>query len=268
LVSRPRLVQKLNQGLDCGFILVSAPAGYGKSTLLSAWLSRLEVPAAWLSLDDSDNDPTHFLTYLVAALRLIDPSIEEVAEGPAPHLQGQDLESVFTPLINHLAQRKLPCCLVLDDYHLIQNQVIHQAIGFLLEHRPNPLKIIITTRADPPLPLARLRAKSCLQELRMADLRFTNPEAADFLTRTMGLTVSEADVARLTQRTEGWIAGLQIAALSMQDTGDNSTFINTLTGSHHYIFDYLLEEIMSRQTPEVQRFLLYTSFLDQLTAPL
>jgi len=268
LVSRPRLIQKLNAGLDCGFILVSAPAGYGKSTLLSAWLSRLEAPAAWLSLDDSDNDPSRFLAYVVAALRLIDPSIEEMPESSSAQGPEHDLEALLTPLINHLTLSRLPCCLVLDDYHMIQNQVVHQTVSFLLEHRPPPLKLVLVTRADPPLPLARLRAKSCLLELRLADLRFTLQEAADFLSHTMGLKISDEDVARLTQRTEGWIAGLQIAALSMQNTEDISGFIRTLTGSHHYIFDYLLEEILGRQSTSVQRFLLYTSILDQLTAPL
>jgi LuxR family maltose regulon positive regulatory protein len=268
LVVRPRLIQKLNQGLECGIVLVSAPAGYGKSTLLSAWLSHLEYPAAWLSLDEDDSDPGRFMAYLLAALHTIESAVQNIAGTILDASWAVDPQATLTPLINLFAQRKQPCCLVLDDYHAIQNQAIHQLIAFLLEHRPAPLKLVIATRADPPLPLARLRSKSCLLELRLADLRFTPYEAAEFLGRTMGLTVSDEDVARLTKRTEGWIAGLQIAALSMQDTADIPGFISTLTGSHHYIFDYLLEEILGRQPPEVQRFLLCTSILDQLSAPL
>ncbi len=268
LVVRPRLVQKLNQGLECGIVLVSAPAGYGKSTLLSAWLRRLDLPAAWLSLDEDDNDPARFLAYLEAAFRTIDLA------APDASINGTDLsspagsEAALTPLINHLAGRTRHCCLVLDDYHVIQNQAIHALIGFLLQHRPACLVLVIATRADPPLPLARLRARSCLAELRLADLRFTPAEAAEFMVHTMGLTVADEDVARLTRRTEGWIAGLQIAALSMQDSADIPGFISSLSGSHHYIFDYLLEEILGRQTPEVQRFLLDTSILELLSAPL
>lgn len=268
LVVRPRLVQKLNQGLDCGFILVSAPAGYGKSTLLSSWLSRLDYPAGWITLDDGDNEPSRFLAYLVAALQLIDPTLADESRSISAFPSEEELETALTRLINHFASRKQPCCLVLDDYHVIQNQAIHQAIRFLLEHRPLSLKFILATRADPPLPLARLCARSCLLELRMADLRFTPQEAADFLSNTMDLKVSDEDVARLTRRTEGWIAGLQIAALSMQNAEDIPGFISTFTGSHHYIFDYLQDEILEKQTTEVKRFLLYTSVLDELYAPL
>jgi LuxR family maltose regulon positive regulatory protein len=268
VVQRPRLMMKLNQGLECGFVLISAPAGYGKSTLLSTWLSRLEYPITWLSLDDRDNDPSHFLAYLAAALRTIDTSINvpfEFTLGVNPTLE---VEALLTPLINHLTQVKQPFCLILDDYHVIQNQIIHQAVSFLLEHRPESLNLVIATRADPPLPLAKLRARSGMLEIRLTDLRFTTQEAADFLNHTMGLKVSPEDVAHITKRTEGWIAGLQMAALSMQNTEDISGFITTLSGSHHYIFDYLLEEILGKQPQEIQHFLLYTSILDQFSAPL
>jgi LuxR family maltose regulon positive regulatory protein len=254
--------------MECGFVLVSAPAGYGKSTLLSTWLEQLESPSAWLSIDDNDNDPSRFLAYLAAAFGEIDSSIEEVSESQ-PGINSQpDIEALLTSLINQLARLKKPCCVILDDYHLIQNQSVHYAVNFLLEHRPDPLHLVIATRADPPLPLARLRARSDMLELRLADLRFNLQEAADFLNHTMGLKVSPEDVARITKRTEGWIAGLQMAALSMQNTHDLSGFITAFTGSHHYIFDYLLEEILGQQSPEVHRFLLFTSILDQLTAPL
>ena len=268
LVQRQRLIQKLNQGLECGLVLISAPAGYGKSTLLSAWLSRIEVATSWLSLDDRDNDPSRFLVYLAAALQGIDPSIDESFESTLGFTQQPEVEAHLTHLINDIAKLKRHICLILDDYHSIQNQIIHQAVSFLLEHRPAQLHLVIATRADPPLPLAKLRAKSEMMELRLSDLRFTTQEAADFLNHTMGLKISTEDVPRITRRTEGWIAGLQMAALSMQSTNDVSGFITAFTGSHHYVFDYLLEEILGRQSPEIHRFLLYTSILDQLTGPL
>lgn len=267
-VPRLRLIQKLNEGLECGFMLVSAPAGYGKTTLLSAWIEQLQLPTAWLSLDDNDNDPSRFLAYLIAACREIDPTIDENL-GNLPGVSSHaDVEAQLTSLINHLAQVSQSFCLVLDDYHVIQEQLIHAALNFILEHRPESFRLVIATRADPPIPLARLRARCDMLELRMADLRFTPQETADFLSSTMGLKVSSEDVARLTMRTEGWIAGLQMAALSMQNTRDVSGFIAAFTGSHHYIFDYLLGEILGQQSPEIHRFLLYTSILDQLSAPL
>ncbi len=268
LVPRLRLVQKLNQGMECGFLLVSAPAGYGKSTLLSAWLDQLKFPSAWLSLDDKDNDPFRFLAYFIAAAREIDPAIDADIGILPPGNSPAELKSLLTLLINQLAQINQPFCLVLDDYHVIQEQSVHAAVNFILDHRPESLHLVIATRADPPLPLARLRARSEMLELRMADLRFTPQESADFLTTTMGLKVSPEDITRITTRTEGWIAGLQMAALSMQNTTDLSAFIADFTGSHHYIFDYLLGEILGQQSPEIHRFLLNTSVLDQLTAPL
>jgi LuxR family maltose regulon positive regulatory protein len=268
LVVRSRLIQKLNQGMECGFILVSAPAGYGKTTLLSAWLDQVDGITAWISLDDGDNDPARFLAYLAAALRQVDPSIGEAMESKADLYTQPEAETLLTPLINQIAQVKHPFCLVLDDYHAIQHQEVHQIVSFMLEHRPPALHLVIATRADPPLPLARLRARSGMLELRLADLRFTMQEAADFLNHTMGLKISPDDVGRITKRTEGWIAGLQMAALSMQHTEDVSGFITAFTGSHHYIVDYLLEEILGRQSPEIRRFLLYTSILDQLSGPL
>ncbi len=268
LVPRTRLIQKLNCGLESGLVLVSAPAGYGKSTLLSAWLSQVEFEAVWISLDDKDNDLFRFLTYLSAAFRLIDPALDQVYENMPGFNQQPDVEAILTPLINQIAAVTKPILVILDDYHLIQDQKVHQAVSYLLDHRPEPLHLVIATRADPPLPLARLRARSDMLELRMTDLRFTTQEATDFLNHTMGLKVSPEDVGRITQRTEGWIAGLQMAALSMQNVSDISGFITAFTGSHHYIFDYLLEEILGQQSPEIHRFLLYSSILDLLTAPL
>jgi LuxR family transcriptional regulator, maltose regulon positive regulatory protein len=268
LVRRNRLIQKLNQGLEYGLVLVSAPAGYGKSSLLSAWLSQVEIPAAWLTLDVGDNDPPRFLTYLATALAGVAPSIAEVFDRTQNFRVQPEVDLLLTPLINHLAQLKRPIYLILDDFHLIHDQTVHQVMNFLLDHRPAPLHLVIATRADPPLPLAKLRARSELLELRLTDLRFTNKEAADFLNRTMGLQISSTEVDTITIRTEGWIAGLQIAALSMQNIEDVSGFITSLAGSDYYIFDYLTKEILARQSPDIHQFLLYTAILAQLTAPL
>jgi LuxR family maltose regulon positive regulatory protein len=266
-VPRTQLIQRLNQGLECGFLLVSAPAGYGKSTLLAEWLQQLPVSTAWLLLDDKDNDLARFAMYLTAAFHQIDPTFDIIEVISQDHPLKQ-VETLLTPLVNHLAQLTKPICLVMDDYHVIQDQAVHQAVSFLLENRPKTLHLVIATRADPPFPLSRLRARSAMFELRMADLRFKTQEAADFLTHTMGLKISAEEVTLITRRTEGWIAGLEMAALSMQNLEDVSGFINTFTGNQHYIYDYLLGEILSHQSSEIQRFLLYTSILDQFCAPL
>ena len=266
LVRRTLLIQKLNHGLEYGLVLVSAPAGYGKSTLLSAWLSQVDIPAAWFTLDDGDNDPPRFLTYLTASLRGADPSIGEIFYSTQNFRLQPDIDLLLTPLINHIALLKHPFYLVFDDFHLIHDQTVHQVVNFLLDNRPAPMHLVIATRADPPLPLARLRARSELLELRLVDLRFTSKEAADFLNHTMGLQISPTDVDAITTRTEGWIAGLQIAALSMQNINDVSSFIASLAGSDYYIFDFLVKEILARQSPEIHQFLLYTSILDQFTA--
>jgi len=239
LVERTQLIQKLNQGLEYGFVLVSAPAGYGKSTLLIEWLDQVNLGSAWLSLDERDNDLSRFLGYLAAALRSIDPTIDKAFENMHSTDLQPEVETLLTPLINHLAQIEHPFWLILDDYHVIQDKRVHQVISFLIEHRPEPFHLVIATRADPPLPLAKLRAQSAMLELRQADLCFTLQEASDFLNHTMGVQISSEDIHRITTRTEGWIAGLQMVALSMQRTDDISGFINILTGNHHYVFDYL-----------------------------
>ncbi len=267
-VKRIRLIQKLNLGLEFGLVLISAPAGYGKSTLLSSWLSQLKTASAWLTLDNGDNDAPRFLAYLVAALAAIDPTIRNIFDNSESFRSQQDIDDLLTSLINHLSHLRSPFYLVLDDFHLIQDQVVLRVVNFLIKHRPSPMHLVISTRADPPLPLSRLRVKSELFEIRLADLRFTSVEAADFLNRTMGLKISSTDVDTITNRTEGWIAGLQIAALSMQNIEDVSGFVASLAGTDYYIFDYLVKEILARQSPETQQFLLYTAILNQLTAPL
>lgn len=277
LVQRPRLVEQMEEGLRLGhrLTLISAPAGYGKSTLVAAWQhdrrgTALPVTFTWLSLDEHDNDPARFLTYLLAALQKIDPHIGQVAlvmmqAGPPPAP-----EPLLSSLINDLAATPRPFVLVLDDYHLIHAPLIHQHLGFFLDYQPPHMHLVIVTREDPPLPLSRLRARGQMTDIRQRDLQFTEEETASFLRGTMALDLPAADVAVLHRRTEGWIAGLQLAALSMQHSDDpqRGQFVAALSGSHRYILDYLVEEVFQRQAPEVQDFLIKTSILDRLTAPL
>jgi len=270
LVLRPRLIERLEQGLRGGhrLTLVSAPAGFGKTTLLSEWADSVGEPTAWLSLDEEDNDPARFLAYLLAALRQIDPSIGETAQLMLQAPQPPPPQSLLTSLINDLAALPASCILVLDDYHLIQTMPIHQQLAFLLEHLPPQAHLVIATREDPPLPLARLRARDQIAEIRQSDLTFTEEETADFLRRVMGLDLSSSDIATLGRRTEGWIAGLQLAALSMRNTEDLEGFVASFAGSHRYILDYLVEEVFRQQSSELQDFLLKTSILEHLTSPL
>jgi len=275
LVSRPRLIERLNAGLHRKLTLVSAPAGFGKTTLLSEWIygtseATSPLPVAWLSLDEGDNDLVRFLMYLVAALQTVNSGIGKDMLSVLQSPQLPPLESLLTLLINDLAgnHKSCPYVLVLDDYHLIIAQPVHEALTFLLDHLPPTLHLVIATRADPPLPLPRLRARGQLTELRQADLRFTTGEAAAFLNQVMGLNLSDTDVAALEARTEGWIAGLQVAAVSMQGREDASAFIRAFTGSDRYILDYLVEEVLQRQPEDVQTFLLQTSILNRLSGPL
>jgi LuxR family maltose regulon positive regulatory protein len=274
LVERPRLIGRLNEGLHRILTLISAPAGFGKTTLVSEWVAGCGRPAAWLSLDESDNDPARFLTYFIAALNRAEGTETTIGEGALGMLQSPQpppTEAVLTSLINEIAALPDRIVLVLDDYHLIEAQPIHDALTFLLEHLPPPergLHLVIATRDDPHLPLARLRARGQLTELRGADLRFTSSEAAAFLNQVMGLDLSAEDIAALETRTEGWITGLQLAAVSMQGRKDTSTFIKSFTGSHHFVLDYLVEEVLEQQSERVQRFLLQTAILDRLAGSL
>jgi LuxR family maltose regulon positive regulatory protein len=270
LVPRSRLVEQLNQGLQQArkLTLISAPAGFGKTTLVSEWVAGNELPAAWLSLDEGDNDPTRFLTYLVAALQTITANIGKGVLGVLQSPQPPPTEAVLTPLINEIATIPDRIILVLDDYHLIETQPIHAALIYLLDHLPPQLHLVIATRDDPQLPLARLRARGQLTELRAADLHFTSVEAAEFLNQVMGLDLSTEDIAALETRTEGWIAGLQLAAISMQGHKDTTSLIKSFTGSHRFVLDYLIEEVLEQQSENVQTFLLLTSILDRLTGSL
>jgi LuxR family maltose regulon positive regulatory protein len=274
LVPRPHLMQQLDEGLQLGrrMTLVSAPAGFGKTTLLSDWLGRIDRLVTWLSLDEGDNDPTRFLAYLIAALQRIDPDIGQTAQAmlQAPRDASQP-KPLLTTLINDIVATAQPFILVLDDYHVIEAYPIHKAVSFLLDHLPSlpqGMHLVIATRADPPLPLARLRGRGQMTELHAADLRFTPSEAEAYFNETMVLALSAEHVAALEQRTEGWIVGLQLAALSLQGHENVAGFVRAFSGSQRYVLDYLTEEVLNRQPPEIQAFLLQTAILDRLTGPL
>jgi LuxR family maltose regulon positive regulatory protein len=273
VVSRPRLLERLDQGIrsGCKLTLISAPAGFGKTTLVSEWVHQADEPTAWLSLDESDSDPTRFWSYAIAALQTVCPGIGEatltVLHAPRP--QPLPIEALLIDLINEIvAAGSTPLFLVLDDLHVVTAPQIHEGVTFLLDHLPPHVHLILATRADPPWPLARLRARGEMTELRTRDLRFTLKEVTAFLNNVMGLGLSGADIATLDARAEGWIAGLQMAALSMRGRTDAAGFLRAFSGSHRYILDYLTEEVLGRQAGDVQAFLLRTSILDRMTAPL
>jgi LuxR family maltose regulon positive regulatory protein len=268
VVRRPRLLERLNEGLHRNLTLISAPAGFGKTTLVSEWVEGIEQPAAWLSLDEGDNDPARFLTYLVAALQTIAAPIGEGVLGVLQSPQPPPTEAILTALLNDITTISDHFVLIFDDYHVIDAKAVDHALTFLLEHLPPHMHLVIATREDPPLPLARLRVGGHLTEVRVTDLRFTHAEAAGFLNQVMGLNLSAEDIAALERRTEGWIAGLQLAAISMQGHEDAASFITSFTGSHHFVMDYLVEEVLGQQPESVQTFLLRTSILDRLCGPL
>jgi LuxR family maltose regulon positive regulatory protein len=270
----------LEEGLQLGHrvTVISAPAGFGKTTLLSDWLGQTGRPVAWLSLDEGDNDPTRFLAYLIVALQRIDPNIGQTAQAmlQAPRAASQ-LQPLLTTLINDIVVTSEPFILALDDYHVIEATAIHKAVSFLLDHMPpfeQGFHLVIATRADPPLPLARLRGRGQMTELHAADLRFSPSEAEAYFNETMALALSAEQVAALEQRTEGWIVGLQLAAIALQGTlslqghQNVASFVQAFSGSQRYILDYLTEEVLNRQPQEIQSFLLQTAILDRLTGPL
>jgi LuxR family maltose regulon positive regulatory protein len=272
-------VEQLNKGLSsgCKLTLISAPAGFGKTTLVSEWVAGpRDCPpklvcgnsVAWLSLDEADNDPARFISYLVAALQTIEPGIGEsllpAIQGPQP-LQ---MEPLLTALLNEVAKIPEHFVLILDDYHSIDSRPVDKSLDFLVEHQPPQMHLVITTREDPQLPLARYRARGQLTELRAADLRFTPGEAAELLNQVTGLGLSVENIAALETRTEGWVAGLQLAAISMQGHKDAAGFIQSFTGSHRFVMDYLLEEVLQQQSESIQAFLLHTSLLDRMCGPL
>lgn len=285
-VSRPRLVEKLMAGVarPGSLTLLSGPAGFGKTTLLSEFVARLRRPVGWLSLDEGDNDPVRFWSYLIAACQAVQPgvgaSVQAVLQSPQSLPEG----TIPTLLLNDIAHLDGELVLVLDDYHAIQNLAIHTGLLFLLEHQPVGLHLLVATRSDPPWPLARFRARNRLVEMRAQDLRFTKEEATLFLSQVMRIDLSAENIAALEAHTEGWVAGLQLAAIAMtslateppvmktppsiQENEALDEFVKAFTGSHIYIAEYLLEEVLQRQPAEVQAFLLNTSILDRLCAPL
>ncbi|WP_054023884.1 LuxR C-terminal-related transcriptional regulator [Bacillus sp. FJAT-28004] len=268
VVHRTRLIERLNEGLHRKLTLISASAGFGKTTLISEWVVGCERPAAWLSLDEGDNDLKRFLTHLLAALQKIMVNIGESVFGMLQSPLPIPTESILTTLLNEISASSANFLLILDDYHVIYAKPVDYALNFLVEHMPSQMHMVIVTRKDPHLPLARLRVRDQLTELRIADLRFTPSEAAGFLNQVMGLKLSSEDIALLDTRTEGWIAGLQLAAISMHGLKDATSFIKSFTGSHHFVLDYLLEEVLQKQPKSVQVFLLQTSILDRLSGPL
>jgi len=275
LVPRPRLLERLDAGFyrANGFTrkltLVSAPAGYGKTTLIAEWMNqRNKDEGAWLLLDESDNDPRRFIDCLIAAMGQIHGGIGQAAAAILQAPQPPASEVVLTALVNEIAADPRPFILILDDYQVIQTPPIHQQLAFILDHQPPNLHLVLTTREDPLLPIPRLRARGQVLEIRQDDLRFTTAETAEFLERVMGLSVSSDEIGALERRTEGWIAGLQLAALSMRGRDDVSGFIRAFTGSSRFILDYLMEEVFERQPPDVKDFLLKTSILERLSSPL
>ena len=264
-VLRPRLMARLDEGLARGLVLVCAPAGYGKTVLLADWARRGGQPVAWLSLDAGDNDPARFWRHAVAALDRARPgTAERVAPllgPPAP----SSFQGLVTALINDLAADEI--VLVLDDYHVIGSQQVHESLAFLVEHRPTGMCVVLASRSDPPLPLARLRARGQLTEIRQTVLRFTPAESAELLQHAAP-ALPDASVAALATRTEGWAAGLQLAALSLRGHDDAAAFVAAFTGSNRYVLDYLAEEVLAGQDEQLRTFLLETSVLERLSGPL
>ncbi len=266
-VPRRRLIERLSSGLHGKMTLVSAPAGFGKTSLIADWVTGLDRPAAWLSLDERDREMPRFLAYLLGALQMIRANLGEglleAYRSPQPAS-----EAVLTALINEICAIPDAFVLVLDDYHLVDAHAVDRALTFLLEHMPSQMHLVVATREDPDLPLTRLRVRGQLNELRVDDLRFSSGEVTSFLHEVMELELSTEEVAALQARTEGWVAGLQLAAISMQGREDTTGFIRSFTGSHRFVMDYLMEEVLHLQSESIQAFLLRTSILDRLSGPL
>ncbi|MGE5248898.1 MAG: AAA family ATPase, partial [Bacteroidota bacterium] len=269
-VARRALLDKLNEARQMGIpcVLVSAPAGFGKTTLVSDWVRSSGAPFAWLALDEGDNNVLRYWRYVDAALQTIDTHIGEALREALYSTQTPVMEQIITGLVNDIILSEKQFILVLEDYHVIENAAVHESLDFLLDHVPPQMQLVITTRSDPPLHLARRRGRGQLAEVRATDLRFSLGEIATFLNQRMQLELTEEDISALGQRTEGWIAGLQMVALSLLDESDRHEFIAAFQGNDRYIADYLVEEVLQRQPVEFQDFLQQTSILDRLNASL
>ena len=272
VVSRPALIERLNAGLSGKLTLVTAPAGFGKSTLIADWIisglsTTYQERTTWLSLDRADNTPPQFWTYLVAAFQRVNPAIGKTfqtafqAAAPLP-----PIEIALTSLINEIALDTRPLLVGLDDYHEITNPKIHQGLAFLIENLPSNLHLVILSREDVPFPVSRYRVNGQLTEIRAADLRFSQRESVTLLNDLFALSLSPDDVEALNARTEGWVAGLQLAALSLQSTDDKPGFVQAFAGSHRFLTDYLIDEVLVRQTEAIQKFLWRTAILERFSA--
>jgi LuxR family transcriptional regulator, maltose regulon positive regulatory protein len=268
LVKRNHLIGRLNEGISCKLTLISAPAGFGKTSLLGEWISQSDKPVAWISLERGDSDPVQFVHYLIAALRNYYPSIGENALSVLQSRQQVSVETVVIGLIKELTDLTDELVIVFDDYHTVDTENIHDLIRTLLNNLPSHIHLVISTRVDPPLPLARLRVSNQLSELRTADLCFSSEETTTFFNNNMNLQLSSSNISILESRTEGWIAGLHLAAISMQGRENVQSFINTFAGDDRHIVDYLVEEVLSLQSEQIQNFLLHTSILSRLSESL
>lgn len=267
-IVRENLLASLDISLNRTLTLVAAPPGYGKTTLLSVWIKERDFPAAWLSLDSGDNDSILFLHYLIAALQNIDTEIGNISLAMIKNTQGSSPASVLSALLNDLAQLERDSVLVLDDFHSIENQDVHDHLEYLLDHLPPSIHIVLASRSDPPLSISRLRSRNQLLEIRQADLRLTPEESSLFLRQSMGVDLSDQQVSQLESRTEGWFAGLQFAGLSLGRYEDQDAFLHSFSGSHRYVIDYLADEVFKNQSEEMQEFLRKIAILDRFTAPL
>ena len=272
-LTRARLITQLNDGMHCKFTLISAPAGFGKTTLLTEWLQNLQTQVAWISLDERDNDLSRFMKYLITAIQPLFrethlPSLDLLQTPSSPMVDKPSVEFLLISFINILAETSQNLVLILDDYHLITESGIHKAMLFLLDNMPQNMHLVLASRTDPPWPLARYRARREMNELRVNDLRFNNLETESFINNRMSLNLGKKEINVLEARTEGWIAGLQMAALSMHGRQDTKSYIHTLSGSNRFILDFLTEEVLDQQTADVHDFLLTTSILQRINAEL
>lgn len=268
VVVRPKLVDQINNNVDCKLTLISAPTGFGKSTLISEWASNSDYPFAWISLEEKDNDLIRFLSYFIAALQTIETDLCQGILGMFYSVEAIGMDSLLTAIVNEIEALSTSFVFVLDDYHLINNQEINDLLSFLLNHLPSNMRLVLITREEPILSLASLRSKNQVMEIRAKDLRFTHSESVTFFNQVMGIKLLDKDIKRLESLTEGWIAGLQLAGISLQKQKNIPEFIDSFSGSHNFIMDYLIEEVFCQLSEEKQSFLLQTSILDRLSGPL